>query len=791
MSHKQSMHVRRAAVLGAGVMGAQIAAHLVNAGVETVLFELPAKEGKANGLVTAAIKSLGKLKPSPLGTKQVSQLLIPANYDDHLSMLAECDLVIEAIAERMDWKKDLYGKITPHLSPDAILASNTSGLSITELAHTLPENIQDRFCGVHFFNPPRYMYLVEVIPHKGTNQQVLENLETFLTSSVGKGVVYAKDTPNFVGNRVGVFSMLSTMYHTQQFNLGFDTVDVLTGPAIGRPKSATYRTADVVGLDTMGHVIGTMTDQLVDDPWHSYYKKPEWLAALIEQGALGQKVGAGVYRKQGKTIQVLDLAEGDYRDSGAQVSEAMQGILAQRDPAQRFTALKASDDNQAQFLWCCFRDLFHYCACHLETIANSARELDEAIRWGYGWKQGPFEIWQSAGWQQVAEWIAEDIAAGKTMSDTPLPQWVTDGRTAVHSDDGSWSPANQGYSPRSNLSVYQRQLQPQHLLGESISSGTTLEEDESTRLWTLDGEVAILSFKTKMHTINDGVVAGIMNAVDRAEQEFSGLVIWQPKEPFCAGADLAGAARMVQEGRLDDLDHLLSGFQQAVQRLKYALVPTVATVRGLALGGGCEIAMQCSRIVAAHESYIGLVEAGVGLLPGGGGLKELATRSVDKTAVGDTFPLLQQYFQTVAMGKVAGSASEAREMGFLRAQDQVVMNSHEVLYVATQEAKAMADAGYHPPMRHRSWPAAGDVGIATLEMMLVNMLEGHFISPHDYEIAKRIATVLCGGAVDRGSQINEDWLLKLEREHFLALAVQEKTQQRIAHMLKTGKPLRN
>lgn len=783
--------IRQAAVLGAGVMGAQIAAHLVNAGIDTLLYELPAKEGDANGLVNQAIKRLGKLKPAPLGYKDVGNILQACNYQDDLERLAGCDLIIEAIAERMDWKKDLYEKIAPHVNDNAILASNTSGLSITSLAEVLPEQLRSRYLGIHFFNPPRYMYLVELIPHAGTDAAVINRLETLLTSTVGKGVVRAKDTPNFIGNRIGVFSMLSTMHHTQQFELGFDIADALTGPAIGRPKSATYRTADVVGLDTMGHVIGTMTATLKDDPWHRYFKTPDWLQALVDKGALGQKTGAGIYRKKGKTIEVVDLAQGDYRASSSELDGEVQALLKERDPAKKLAGLRNHDHPQAQFLWAIFRDLFHYCAYFLSDIADSARELDQAIRWGYGWKQGPFEIWQAAGWQQIAAWINEDIAAGKTMSDAPLPAWVTDGRTGVHSDEGSYSASRDTIAARSDLAVYQRQLQPELLVGENRRSGETIYEDDAIRLWTLDQEVAILSFRSKMNSLSIGVIDGILKAVEIAEQQYQGLVIWQEREPFCVGADLAGAGAALQAGDADSVRAMLSNFQRAVMALKYATVPTIAAVRGMALGGGCELAMHCSHIVAAHESYIGLVEVGVGLLPAGGGLKEMALRAQQWTRAGDGFALLQKFYQNIAMGKVAGSAHEAKDMGYLRPDDTIVMNNHETLYVAIQQAKAMTQIGYRPPLRHRQWNMSGEIGIATLDMMLVNMHEGHFISDHDQEIGHRIATVISGGAIDRGLPVTEDWLLQLEQEHFMALAQMPKTQERIAHMLKTGKPLRN
>ncbi|SDY21923.1 3-hydroxyacyl-CoA dehydrogenase [Lysobacter sp. yr284] len=785
--------VRRAAVLGAGVMGAQIAAHLTNAGVDTVLFDLAAKDGDPNGIVNKAIANLAKLSPAPLASKTLAERLTAANYDTGLEQLRGCDLVIEAIAERMDWKQDLYKKIADYVPEHAVLASNTSGLGINKLAEVLPEQLRHRFLGVHFFNPPRYMHLAELIPAKTTDAAVLEGLETFLTTTLGKGVVIAKDTPNFIGNRIGVFSMLAAMHHTEQFGLGFDTVDALTGPAIGRPKSATYRTADVVGLDTMAHVIKTMADTLPDDPWHSYFKAPKWLSALVEKGALGQKAGAGFYTKKGKDILVLDLKAQDYRVSAGELDPEVAAMLKEKDPAKKFAALRASQNPQAQFLWAAFRDTFHYSAYHLESIADTARDVDFAMRWGYGWSLGPFETWQAAGWKQVADWIAEDIVAGKAMASAPLPNWVFDGREGVHDGKGSYSPGRGAQVPRSSNPVYARQRFPDALLGEKFSQGQTVFENDGIRLWADDGDdIAVISFKTKMHTVNDHVLNGIQEAIGIAEKKFKGVVIWQPKEPFSAGADLSGALGLLQAGDIKGFEAMVANFQATSQRIKYSLVPVVAAVRGLALGGGCEFQMHSARAVFALESYVGLVEAGVGLLPAGGGLKELAVRASDAAGPGgDVFAHLKTAFESVAMGKVATSAFEVRELKLARQDDIVVFNAFELLHAAKAQARGLAEAGYRPPLPARRIQAAGDVGIATFKMLLVNMLEGRFISPHDYEIASRIATVICGGEVDRGALVDEEWLLKLEREHFVALAQMPKTQERIAHMLKTGKPLRN
>jgi 3-hydroxyacyl-CoA dehydrogenase len=785
------MLIRQAAVLGAGVMGAQIAAHLANANVKPILFELAAEGKDKNANVKKAIEGLAKLSPSPAASATALKQIVAANYDEHLHLLKDCDLVIEAISERMDWKKALFEKVAAHVGPDAIFASNTSGLSITELSKAMPAALRKRFCGIHFFNPPRYMRLVELIPTADTDPAVLDRLETFLTTTLGKGVIRAKDTPNFVANRVGVFSMLATMHHTLQFKLGFDEVDALSGPAIGRGKSATYRTADVVGLDTLAHVVKTMHDTLPADPWAAFYQAPEWLTGLIGQGALGQKTKAGIYVKKGRDIHVLDLASRDYRPSAGAIAEEVQAILKERDPGAQLAKLRASDHPQAQFLWSIFRDVVHYVAVHLGEIAHSARDVDFAIRWGFGWQRGPFELWQAAGWQKVANMVAEDIAAGKSMARAPLPQWVTDGRNGVHGPEGSYSAETGKMVPRPALPVYSRQLFPETVVGEKPAErGVTVFEDDGVRLWHQGDGIAIVSFKSKMHSLGTEVLLGLNRAIDAAERDFDALVIWH-EAPFAVGANLKAALESLRAGQFDEFEKMVALFQQTSQRLKYSLVPTVAAVEGLALGGGCEFVMHAQRVVAALESYIGLVEVGVGLLPAGGGLKEFAERAQAWARGGDAFPELQRLFRQTAMGEVSKSAEHAREMGFLRAADVVVFHPGELLHVAKQQARAMAEAGARPALAPPQIPVAGDTGIATLKMLLVNMKEGGFISEHDYEISARIAEVLCGGAVEPGSMVDEKWLLDLERRHFVELARMPKTQERIEHMLKNGKPLRN
>lgn len=784
--------VRKVAVLGAGVMGAQIAAHLANARVPTVLFDLPSPAGDKSAIAQKAIDGLKKLKPSPLAGKEAISAIVPANYEDHLSLLKECDLVIEAIAERMDWKTDLYRKIAPHLGEHSLFVTNTSGLSINTLADSLPEMLRPRFCGVHFFNPPRYMHLVEIIACRGSDPAMLDNLERFLVTTLGKGVVRAKDTPNFVANRIGVFSMLATIANAEKFGIRFDVVDDLTGPRLGRPKSATFRTADVVGLDTFAHVVKTMQDTLPDDPWHPLFKSPEWLQKLIAAGALGAKTRAGIYKKEGKQMFVLDPATGEYVGSGEKGDDAVKEILKNPDPAARFKALRASTHPQAQFLWACFRDVFHYIAVHLADIAHSARDVDFAIRWGFGWSVGPFETWQAAGWQQVAGWINEDIQAGRALNATPLPAWALEtGRAGVHFADGSYSAADDALIGRSTLDVYRRQLAPETVLGERVSLlGETVFENEGVRAFTTGDGVLVVSFKSKAHAIGPQVIDGLNAALDLAEERFQALVIWHPEEPFSVGADLQSMLPAFMMGDWDSIELIVRRFQDTSMRLRYSQVPTVAATRGYVFGGGCEFAMHCDRVVAALESYVGLVEVGVGLLPGGGGCKEFALRA-SREARGDLLAALKDYFMAVATARVGTSAVETQEIGYFRSTDVVVFNAHELLHVAKQQALALAESGYRPPLKVKSFPVAGRTGAASIKGQLVNMLEGHFISEHDFTIGALIADVMTGGDVEAGTEVDEQWILDLERKAFMQLLKSSKTQDRIANMLTTGKPLRN
>ncbi|WP_315530100.1 3-hydroxyacyl-CoA dehydrogenase NAD-binding domain-containing protein [Delftia acidovorans] len=796
-------NVKKVAVLGAGVMGAQIAAHLVNVKVPVVLFDLPAKEGPKSGIAERAIANLKKLKPSPIGVAEDADLIQPANYEEHLKLLKGCDLIIEAIAERMDWKLDLYTKIAPHVAKHAIVASNTSGLSITKLSEALPDAIKPRFCGIHFFNPPRYMPLVELIATPTTQPVVLDQLEAFVTSGLGKGVVRAKDTPNFIANRIGIAGMLATMKEVENFGLTFDVVDDLTGKKLGRASSGTFRTADVVGLDTMAHVIKTLQDNLSaeTDPFYGSFGTPPVLAKLIELGNLGQKAKKGFYKKVGRDILQFELDSEDYVPAGGKADE-VYGRMLKKPAAERLKLLRNAEGAQGRFLWAILRNSFHYAAIHLESIAESARDVDQAMRWGFGMKQGPFELWQEAGWLEVAKMVQEDIDAGKALSKAPLPQWVFEGPVAeaggVHTAQGSWSPAKGQFVPRRVLPVYERQIFPEKLLGEDSlpdwkTAGTTIAESKALRTWTLDGQILIASIKNKMHAISPEVMEALMEAVDVAEADFQGMVIWSGDAPFSVGADLEATMPAFVIGGADAIESVEQELQNLMLRIRYAQVPVVAAIHGMALGGGCELAVYSARRVAHMESYIGLVEVGVGLVPGAGGLTYIARRAAENAATStgkDLLPFLTEGFTAAAMAKVGTSAIESRKLGYLLDSDLIVPHKDELLFVAINEAKSMAAGGWRAPLP-RSFPVAGRSGVATIKGSLVNMRDGGFISEFDQHVASLIANVVCGGDVDAGTLVDEAYLMKLERKAFCHLIGHPKTHERILGMLNTGKPVRN
>ncbi len=827
-------NIKKVAVLGAGVMGAQIAAHLVNCRIPVVLFDLPSTNPTTHksAIAKKAIDNLQKLKPSPLAWANDAQFITPANYDDDMHLLTQCDLVIEAIAERMDWKLALYATIAPHVAPDAIVASNTSGLGIHSLSKGLPADLAPRFCGIHFFNPPRHMHLVELIDTPQTDVHILDNLETFITTTVGKGVVRALDTPNFIANRIGIAGILSAMTQAQRWGLSFDVVDDLTGKKLGRASSGTFRTADVVGLDTMNHVIGTLQTQLTPetDPFHAQFGTPVVLQRLLDAGHLGQKTGAGFFKKDEKTKAIWCFstdnithkadgaaAEIEYTPSGQTTDDWVVRVL-KKPAAERLPLLRNSTNPQAQFVWAVLRDSFHYAAVHLGSVAHTARDVDLAMRWGFGAQQGPFELWQEAGWLAVAQMVQEDIEQGKALCAASLPKWVFADAVVqaggVHTLAESWSAIDNAFVAQRHLPVYDRQYFPQNVAGctppeqrNAQHAGTTVFSNTAVRLWhtTNTPDVLIATLQTKMHTLNAEAISGLYRGLELAQASFKGLVIYSGTGVFSAGADLQSSLPLltpvqdtINPNPINIVDDMQHRAQQLMMQLRYANVPVVCAILGLALGGGCEMAMHASHRVAALESQMGLVEVGVGLLPGAGGLTHIARHAAEQAVriqAKDLLPFLMAPFMHIVNAKISTSALEAKHMGYLQPQDVVVPNPNELLFVAIEIAKSAHAQGYRPPMRpvvqEQTFAAAGRSVAATLKSTLLNLREGGFISAFDYTVTALVADVLCGGDVDAGTPITESQILQLERQAFVHLLQQPKTQERIVGMLNTGKPVRN
>ena len=800
------------AVLGSGTMGGQIAAHFANLGFDTLMFDT------SEEALSKSLAMMKKLKPTPFASPSVSASIKTATYDN-LDALSSCDFIIESIVENLDIKKQLFKKISPHVNDNAVLVTNTSGLSIQQIAETSPESLRSRIFGVHFFNPPRYMPLVELIRTSYSDESLLNKAEGFITSALGKEVVYAKDSPAFVANRIGVFSFMAVLKHAENFNLPADTVDALTGKRIGRPVSATFRTLDVVGLDVMANVVKNIYENAKDDPWIELFKIPDWIESLIEKGSLGSKTRKGIYEKIGKDIRVFDPNDGEYRLSDKTISSKVKKILKDCGSIENaLLELSKSDDPQAQFLWSVHRDVFHYTAFHLEHIAETARCVDLALKSGFAWQKGIFEQVQITGWSQVRELLNKDLKEGKTLSSQALPAWVMD-QPFVYSDEGAFDPNKSQFIPRSSHPVYERHLNKALLNGEKQNQFDILIDGESTKLIDIGNGIASVSFKTKMNVLSSSVLTELPECLDYLENNgFHALVFRQEQEHFCAGANLyevisavklgllekdPGIASKAKKkafevmhpelpklGKLYSIKKTVRMLQDLLMRLKHGKILTIAAVDGLALGGGCELLLHCNKVVASMNSYIGLVEVGIGALPAGCGSKEMALRAYLNKESDDIFPLLSKHFEQIAMAKVSASALEAREMGYLTSEDVIIANPNELLYVAKHQALAMLESGFRPPLDN-TFKVVGKAGHANIMAQVANLFEGHFMSEHDKYCISSLAKVMTGSLVEENTVVNSKMILDLERKYFVELLGTQKTQDRIEYMLRNSKPLRN
>jgi 3-hydroxyacyl-CoA dehydrogenase len=790
--------IRRAAVLGAGTMGAGIAAHLANVGIPCLLLDilppdLPEgnRESSArNKLAIQGIENLKKAKPSPLYLAEDTALLTPGNLVDDLEKISSVDWIIEVVAENMAIKKDLYAKVEKFWRPGAIVSTNTSGLSVNEMVAERSPEFRKYFLGTHFFNPPRYMKLLEIIPGRDTDPAIVEFMRDFAEQSLGKGVVLAKDTPNFIGNRIGVYGLLSTLAVMSAEGLTVEEVDAITGPALGRPKSATFRTLDLVGLDVFIHVARNVGEK-VTEPWEKEaFNIPAALVSMMEKRWLGEKTGRGFYMKQKsngqKQVLSLDLSSMDYREQKKARFAGVEAAKSATTVPDRIKTLLKTGDKGSQFAWETLSRMLVYAALKAGEIADDIISIDKAMRWGFNWELGPFETWDAIG---VTEVVARLEQEGREVP--PLVrEALAAGCTAFYKkEDG-----RAYYYDFNSKSYREEEKQFAHIyLPELKEQGRVVKANSGASLVDIGDGVACLEFHSPRQAIGPEVLSMIYKAADEVEKNFTGLVIANHARNFCVGANLMMILMEAQAGETDELDMVVRQFQQTLMRLKYCEKPVVGAPHGMALGGGYEVVAHCDRILAAAETYMGLVELGVGLIPAGGGTKEMALRAVeavmDNEAV-DLQQLLIANFMTVAQAKVSTSAKEARKLGFMRAADSFVVNQDRLIHEAKQAVLALAETNYQVP-QPRKIRVVGEAGLAAIQAGLYNMKEGRQISEYDAYLAEKLAYIMCGGRVPANTWVTEQYLLDLEREVFVHLCLQPKSQERMAYLLKTGKPLRN
>ena len=807
-----TLKIRKAAVLGAGVMGAQIAAHLAAAGVQTYLFDLPNDKaiedpklakvvGKniRNAPAVLALHNLAQLKPAPLASRSLLSQIIPGNFEDDMAKLAEVDWVIEAVIERIDIKKSMLRKIAEHAPSHIPITTNTSGLGMAAMCEDMADSFKSRFFGTHFFNPPRYMKLLEIVPHAGSDKSMIRELSQWIEKRLGKGIVNANDTINFIANRIGVFNIQATFQHMEKFGLNVETVDALTGKLMGRPASATLRTMDVVGIDTFVHVAKNVYDYAPEDPFRDWFLPPEWIETLVKKGHLGQKAGAkGAYLKsknaKGKTeILAYRPSTDSYEEQAPQLSAWMAEAKKVPDTIDRIGFILDQDDDNAKFFWSVLRDTFAYSALLLEEIASGKPlALDNGMKWGFNWEWGPFQLWQGLGYDKILKRMQAD--------GVKLPKWLEPNLKFYNPQPNSadWhrsGPKEQYLADKKKMAEVPAESHLFHLPKKPESGDPrTVLSNRGASLLDLGDGVACLSFHSKMNAINSEIVEMIRQSVDKVEADFRGLVIGNDGDVFSAGADLREILGACKDGKFEFIDSFLQNFQNAMQSLKYASFPSVSCPQGLILGGGCEVSLHTSKQLIANDSFAGLVEVGVGLIPAGGGTKELALRAYDLMGVterGDPMPFLQRAFMLIGMGRTSTSGLEAIEMGLYGPDATMMIARDHQIAAAKAQVLAMTEQGYRPPIPKADISVVGDPGIQTFKMMLYNMVEGGQISEYDAFIGSKVATVLCGGDVDGGSKVNEQFFLDLERKVFVELCREQKTQDRIEHMLKNGKPLRN
>ena len=766
-------------------MGSGIAAHCANAGIPVVLLDIvPPKGGPRNAFADGALDKLKKSKPAAFMHSRNAILIQTGNLEDDLEKIKDCDLIIEAIIERLDIKQALFERLEKLNDPDTIVASNTSGLRIVDMVAGRSDQFKKNFMITHFFNPPRYMKLLELVAGPDTSAEAKQRVETFGREILGKGIVWGKDTPNFIGNRIGLQSMMTTIHLMLEKGLTPEDVDSITGIAMAHPKSATFRTADVVGLDTVGHVASNCYTTLTTDEDRDVFKTPAYITAMIEKGILGDKTKGGFYKKTGDGLMTLDPKTGEYRAKGGdpEIAKATKSVAKIEDPRERVKKLVATPGPVGDFAWTVLSRSLAYAARRIPEITESIEAIDNGMKWGYGWELGPFETWDALGFAETYDRMKKDGVA--------LPAWVDKMKaaavTSFYADTKIWEPQK--------ADVVARHLDPREASFEVLRKGAApVLKNSGAEAWDLGDGILGLTYKTKANSIDADVIKMLNDATARAERDFRGLVIWNQGEFFSVGANLFAVVMAAGQKQWDQLREMVRGYQYATQRMKYATVPVVAAPYNMTLGGGLELCFGCDAVQAAAETYSGLVEVGVGLIPGGAGTMNMLWRSLEAVPEGvdvDMYAFVTQTFKNIALAKVATSAEEGKAFGYFRPTDGVSFDRARQLHEVKQRTIGLANAGYHPPAP-RAYKLPGESGIATIKMMVNTLVAGKYASEHDAKIAMKLANVLCGGNSGSTHAVTEDEMLELEREAFISLCGEPLSQARMQYMLQNNKPLRN
>lgn len=797
--------IKKVAIVGSGIMGSGIACHFANIGVEVLLLDIVPRElndkEKAKGLtledkavrnrlVNDALTASLKSKPSPIYKKEFASRITTGNLEDDIAKVADVDWIMEVVVERLDIKKIVFEKLEKHRTPGTLITSNTSGIPIKFMNEGRSEDFQKHFAVTHFFNPPRYLKLFEVVPGPNCKQEVTDFLMDYGSKFLGKTSVLAKDTPAFIGNRIGIFGIQSLFHQVKELGLTVEEVDKLTGPVIGRPKSATFRTVDVVGLDTLVHVANGIYENCPNDEAHELFKLPGFINTMMDNKWLGSKTGQGFYKKSinaegKKEILTLDLNTMEYRSKKRASFATLELTKTIDKPIDRFKVLVGGKDKAGEFYRKNFAAMFAYVQNRIPEISDELYKIDDAMKAGFGWENGPFEIWDAVGVEKGIElmkaegkeptaWVTEMVAKGETSFYT-----VKEGATYFYDVTSKTQTKKPG--------------QDSFIILDNIRKTTEVFKNSGVVIEDLGNGILNCEFQSKMNTIGGDVLAGLNKAVDLAEKDFQGLVVGNQGANFSVGANIGMIFMMAVEQEYDELNMAIKYFQDTMMRMRYSSIPTISAPHGMALGGGCELSLHADKVVAAAETYMGLVEFGVGVIPGGGGSKEMALRASDTFRTGDVqLNVLQEYFLTIGMAKVSTSAYEAYDLGLLqKGKDVVVVNRERQIAEAKKHAVLMAEAGYTQPATRKDVLVLGKQALGAFMVATDSMQASKFISEHDQKIANKLAYVMAGGDLSEPTKVSEQYLLNLEREAFLSLCTERKTLERIQHMLKTGKPLRN